>query len=58
MDLGVNLNTSYKLNTENQYDYRYGNKFTGNLLAYYKFNIKQKIRIAPNAVDLLQKTGQ
>ncbi len=55
MDLGVNLNTSYKLNTENQYDYRYGNKFTGNLLAYYKFNIKQKIRVAPNA-GLLYET--
>lgn len=57
MDFGVNVNTSYKLNTENRYDYRYGNKFTGNLLAYYKFNIKQKVRIAPN-VGLLYETQQ
>ncbi|GAA0880524.1 hypothetical protein GCM10009119_34940 [Algoriphagus jejuensis] len=57
MDFGVNVNASYKLNTENQYDYRYGNKFTGNLLAYYKFNIKQKVRIDPN-VGLLYETQQ
>lgn len=55
MDFGVNVNTSYKLNTENRYDYRYGNEFTGNLLAYYKFNIKQKVRVAPN-VGLLYES--
>ena len=55
MDVGLNLNTSYKINTENQYGYRYGNKFTGNLLVYYKFNIQDKIRIAPN-VGLLYET--
>jgi hypothetical protein len=55
MDFGVNLNASYKLNTKNRYDYRYGNKFTGNLLTYYKFNIKQKVRIAPN-IGLLYET--
>ncbi|WP_339880829.1 hypothetical protein [uncultured Algoriphagus sp.] len=55
MDVGLNLNTSYKINTENQYDYRYGNKLTGNLLVYYKFNVQEKIRIAPN-VGLLYET--
>lgn len=49
MDLGLNANVSYKINTENRHEYRYGNKFTANVLAYYKFNIKNKIRIAPNA---------
>ncbi|SEK19348.1 transporter family protein [Parapedobacter koreensis] len=49
MDLGLNANVSYKINTENRYEYRYGNKFTANVLAYYKFNIKNKVRIAPNA---------
>lgn len=49
MDLGLNVNTTYKLNTENKYDYRYANKFTANALAYYKFNVKNKVRIAPNA---------
>ncbi len=48
MDMGLNLNLIYKLNTENNYDYRYGNKFTGNALFYYKFLIDQKLRIAPN----------
>ncbi len=55
MDLGINVNTSYKLNTGNRYDYRYGNKFTGNVLGYYKFNVKDKVRIAPN-VGLLYET--
>ncbi len=55
MDFGVNLNTSYKVNTENNFDYRYGNKFTGNALVYYKFNIKDKIRIAPN-IGLIYET--
>lgn len=49
MDIGLNTNISYKMNTENKYEYRYGNKFTANVLAYYKFNIKNKLRIAPNA---------
>ncbi|WP_057937546.1 transporter family protein [Algoriphagus resistens] len=55
MDFGVNVNASYKLNAENKYDYRYGNKFTGNFLAYYKFNIKDKVRVAPN-VGLIYET--
>ena len=49
MDLGLNVNTTYKINTENRYDYRYGNKFTANALLYYKFNIRNQLRIAPNA---------
>src|SRR5690606_2302100 len=49
MDLGLNMNVTYKVNTENTYDYRYGNKLTANGLLYYKFNIKNQIRIAPNA---------
>lgn len=49
MDAGVNVNTTYKINTENKHDYRYANKLTVNALAYYKFNIKNKVRISPNA---------
>jgi len=48
MDLGLNLNASYKINTANKYDYRYANKFTTNALAYYKFSLSNHIRIAPN----------
>ena len=55
MDLGINSNISYKLNTRNKYDYLYGNKFTGNILAYYKFNIRNKITVAPNIGFLYEK---
>lgn len=48
-DAGINTNVSYKINTSNKYDYAYGNKLTANMLAYYKFNIKNKMTIAPNA---------
>jgi len=47
-DAGLNANVSYKINTTNKYDYRYGNKFTANVLGYYKFNIKNKLTISPN----------
>lgn len=49
MDAGLNANVTYKINTANRFDYRYGNKLTANVLAYYKFNIQNKVRIAPNA---------
>ncbi|WP_270089726.1 transporter [Sphingobacterium sp. SYP-B4668] len=49
MDAGLNVNATYKINTENKHDYRYANKLTINALAYYKFNIKNKVRISPNA---------
>lgn len=48
-DAGVNVNANYKINTPNKYDYLYGNKLNINTQAYYKFNIKQKLTIAPNA---------
>lgn len=49
MDFGVNTNVSYKINTANKYDYRYGNKFSANILAYYKFRVAEKMTVAPNA---------
>lgn len=49
MDLGLNTNISYKLNTRNKYDYQYGNKFTANLLAYYKLRPLKDLSISPNA---------
>jgi hypothetical protein len=48
-DLGVNLNVNYKVNTENKYEYRYGNKLTTNVLLYYKFRLFHKLTLAPNA---------
>lgn len=57
MDFGVNTNVSYKINTSNKYDYRYGNKFTANLLAYYKIRVAEKITLAPNA-GILYETAE
>ncbi|SFH45414.1 transporter [Pedobacter insulae] len=56
-DLGLNANANYKVNTENEYQYRYGNKLTANTLLYYKFRIAQAFTIAPNA-GMLYETAQ
>ncbi|RYY52417.1 MAG: transporter, partial [Chitinophagaceae bacterium] len=41
-DAGLNINGSWKLNTRNKFDYRYGNKITVNALAYYKLKLSDK----------------
>lgn len=53
-DAGVNVAASYKMNTTNKYDYRYGNKASINGQAYYKFRIKNKVMLAPNAGALYE----
>ncbi len=55
-DAGLSTRASYKINTNNGYSYRYGNIFTGNLLAYYKWNIAQKLTMAP-AIGVLYETA-
>lgn len=57
MDFGVNTNITYKLNTENSYGYRYGNKLTANLQAYYKIKLASALTVAPNA-GLLYETAR
>jgi len=57
MDVGLNANISYKLNTRNKYDYQYGNKFTANLLAYYKLRPLKDLSISPNA-GILYETAE
>ena len=57
-DAGVNASASYKINTVNKYEYRYGNKLTVSIQPYYKFNIKKKITIAPNAGTLVETALQ
>lgn len=57
-DLGLNANVNYKVNTENKYDYRYGNKLTTNLLAYYKFRVAKTLTIAPNAGMLYETSAK
>ena len=56
-DLGMNINVNYKMNTENKYDYRYGNKFTSNVLVYHKFRVVNLFTIAPN-VGVLYETAK
>lgn len=51
---GINTNISYKINTTNQYDYSYGDKFTMNILGYYKFRTANTLSIAPNVGILLE----
>jgi len=48
-DAGLNVSASYKMNTANKYDYSYGNKFSAATQLYYKWRIKNKFTIAPNA---------
>lgn len=48
-DAGINATASYKVNTTNKEQYRYGNKFSINAQAYYKFRLWQKVTVAPNA---------
>jgi len=47
-DLGFNATASYKINTTNQYDYYYGNRFSGSAQLYHKFRFDNKFMIAPN----------
>lgn len=56
-DIGINTNVNYKINTANQYVYRYGNKFTSNVLAYYKLRVANKVTVAPN-IGVLYETAE
>ncbi|RFS26744.1 transporter [Chitinophaga silvatica] len=58
MDFGINANVSYKINTNNKYDYQYGNKFTANLLAYYKIKLAKNLTVAPNAGILYETAAK
>ena len=57
MDAGINTNLTYKINTGNAYQYRYGNKLTLNTLAYYKFRLSRNCGLAPNA-GVLYETAE
>lgn len=56
-DIGINANVNYKMNTENRYAYRYGNKFTSIVLAYYKLRIANRVTVAPN-IGILYETAE
>jgi hypothetical protein len=57
-DLGINANVNYKMNTENKYEYRYGNKFTSNVLIYHKFRVAKVLSVAPNLGVLYETAAQ
>ncbi|MBS1596884.1 MAG: transporter [Bacteroidetes bacterium] len=54
---GVNTSANYKINTKNRSDYKYGNKFTGTSIAYYRIRVGG-IAIAPNAGVIYEHTEQ
>lgn len=55
---GTNVNAGYKINTANPYNYKYGNKFSLNILAYYKLNLGNTISVAPNTGVLFEQSGK
>ena len=46
-NFGISLSASYKLNTVNAQDYKYGNKFQSNLIAFYHLG-RHMITTTPN----------
>ena len=48
-DAGLNIAAGYKINTANKYQYNYGNKLNSTAQLYYKFRIKNKFTVVPNA---------
>lgn len=53
-DIGLNAQLSYKLNTVNNDEYRYGNRLSANIQAYHKFRIAGKYTLAPNVGTLYE----
>lgn len=47
-NIGLNLNSNYKLNTSNKHQYYYGNKWSNSAQLYYKLRIKNKWTLSPN----------
>jgi hypothetical protein len=47
-NFGINASANYKINTVNSQHYKFGNKLSSNLIAYYRFGIKN-LGISPNA---------
>ncbi len=56
-DLGINLTGSYKINTGNRYEYRYGNKASGSAQIYYKLKTAKRWSVSPN-FGILAESGR
>lgn len=57
-DIGINVSASHTMNTQNKYQYLYGNKITMSSQFYYKFSVASRLSIAPNIGVLLEKANQ
>jgi len=55
--LGINATTTYKLNTVNRDDYKFGNRFSANGFVYYAF-FASNVVISPNLGLLYEQTGR
>ncbi|HEX4372025.1 MAG TPA: transporter [Puia sp.] len=52
---GVSTSANYKIGTTNNSDYKFGNKFTGSSIAYYRFRF-HGVGISPNAGGMYEHT--
>lgn len=43
---GITTNATYRVNTENKYGYRFGNRFAGSVYGYVQYDIK-KLKLVP-----------
>ena len=43
---GITTNVRYRINTENKYNYKYGNRFTGSIYGYWQTNL-DKVKFVP-----------
>jgi hypothetical protein len=55
-DAGLNISAGYKINTANKYQYNYGNKLNSTAQLYYKFRVKNKCTLAPNAGIMYERS--
>ena len=53
---GINTSATYKINSTNNDQYRFGNKFSANTLAFYSIPAKG-VNIIPNAGIIYENTG-
>ncbi|RYY63152.1 MAG: transporter [Chitinophagaceae bacterium] len=55
---GINASLACRFNTANRYGYRYGNRFTANLLIYQQVRISDRFSIRPNGGLLLESSAK
>jgi hypothetical protein len=56
-NIGLNTNATYKMNTQNSDDYRYGNKLSIGGSLYYNASLGESLKIRPN-IGILHESQQ